>query len=155
MSEHQQEKLANELQNKNKELATITMNLVQKNEVIMKIRDKVTELMELFGEKEKKRLANLEKLIDDEINDDSYWEQFEQHFNQIHDDFIKRFKTEHTALTHKDLKMCAYLRMNLSNKEIATLLNITLRGVEASRLRIRRKINLDKDLLLTEYILRY
>jgi DNA-binding CsgD family transcriptional regulator len=155
MTEHMQEKLQDELSNKNKELASTTMNLVQKNEIIIKIRDKLTSIVETLPEKEQKKLKSLEKLIDEEINDDSYWEQFEHHFNQIHDDFIKRFKMDHTSLTHKDLKMCAYLRMNLSNKEIATLLNITLRGVEASRLRLRKKLDLDKDILLTEYILRY
>jgi ligand-binding sensor domain-containing protein/DNA-binding CsgD family transcriptional regulator len=154
-AEHAQEKLEEELKNKNKELAAATMNVAQKNEVFIKIKDKLTQVYEYVGEKERNKLNSLIRLLDDEMNDETYWEQFEIHFNMLNDNFLKRLQQQHPSLTSKDLKMCAFLRMNLSNKEIASLLNITLRGVEASRLRIRRKIDMPKDAPLTEYILKF
>lgn len=155
IAEHLKEKLQEELKNKSKELAAATMNVAQKNEVFIKVRDSLNEMLENTPDKERRRLNSLIKLLDDEINDESYWEQFELHFNALNDDFLNRLKKQYTELTHKDLKMCAFIRMNLSNKEIASLLNITTRGVEASRLRLRKKIDLDKDTLLTEFILHY
>ncbi len=154
IAEHEKERLEEELKNKQKDLAMATMNIAQKNEKLMEIKDRLLELQNL-PDKEKRKIDSLIRMLDDEINDDSYWEQFEQHFNALNDDFLNKLKKEHPTITHKDLKMCAFLRMNLSNKEIASLLNITLRGVEASRLRLRRKLNLPKDMPLNEYILRF
>ncbi len=144
----------NILKNKHKELAMATMNVAQKNEKLIEIKEKLLEL-ENLPDKERRKIDLLLRMIDSEINDESYWEQFEQHFNALNDDFLNKLKKEHPDITHKDLKMCAFLRMNLSNKEIASLLNITLRGVEASRLRLRKKLNLPKDMPLNEYILRF
>jgi DNA-binding CsgD family transcriptional regulator len=154
IAEHAKEKLEEELKNKHKELAMATMNVAQKNEKLIEIKERLLEL-ENLPDRERRKVENLIRMLDDEINDESYWEQFEQHFNALNDDFLNKLKKEHPDITHKDLKMCAFLRMNLSNKEIASLLNITLRGVEASRLRLRKKLNLPKDMPLNEYILRF
>ncbi|MGC8824324.1 MAG: ligand-binding sensor domain-containing protein [Bacteroidales bacterium] len=154
IAEHTKEKLEEELKNKHKELAMATMNVAQKNEKLIEIKERLLEL-ENLPDRERRKVENLLRMLDDEINDESYWEHFEQHFNALNDDFLNKLKREHPDITHKDLKMCAFLRMNLSNKEIASLLNITLRGVEASRLRLRKKLNLPKDMPLNEYILRF
>jgi ligand-binding sensor domain-containing protein/DNA-binding protein H-NS/DNA-binding CsgD family transcriptional regulator len=153
ITEHAKEKLEEELQSRQKELAAATMNIAQKNEKFLEIKEKLTAIDIL--EKDRRKINSLVKLLDDELNDDSYWTQFEKHFNSLNDNFIKRLQNEHPTITHKDLKMCAFLRMNLSNKEIASLLNITLRGVEASRLRLRRKLDLPKETPLTEYMMQY
>jgi ligand-binding sensor domain-containing protein/DNA-binding CsgD family transcriptional regulator len=154
IAEHEKEKLEEELRNKQKDLAMATMNIAEKNEKLMEIKDQLLEIHDL-PDKERRKVDILIRMLENEINDDSYWEQFEQHFNLLNDDFLNKLKNNYPDITHKDLKMCAFLRMNLSNKEIASLLNITLRGVEASRLRLRKKLNLPKDMPLNEFILRY
>lgn len=77
------------------------------------------------------------------------------HFNELNRDFFIRLKDEYPSLTPKDLKLCAYLKMNLSTKEIATLLNVSVRGVEASRYRLRKKMDLSSDKNITELMLQY
>jgi len=93
-------------------------------------------------------------LSDDERLEDD-WESFSQHFDQVHSDFLKRLKTEYPQLTRKDQKMAAYLRMNLSTKEIAPLLGISVRGVEIGRYRLRKKMMLDTGVKLRKYMVEY
>jgi DNA-binding CsgD family transcriptional regulator len=86
---------------------------------------------------------------------DTDWEQFTERFDQVHSEFIKRLRVEFPELTPKDQRLCAYLRMNLASKEIAPLLNISIRGVEISRYRLRKKLHLGKDVNLTDFLLKY
>jgi DNA-binding CsgD family transcriptional regulator len=71
----------------------------------------------------------------------------------VHQDFILRLKETYPALTPKELRLCAYLRMNLSSKEIAPLMNISVRGLEISRYRLRKKLNINHEVNLTDFIL--
>lgn len=77
------------------------------------------------------------------------------HFNQLHREFYYRLKSTYPELTLKDLKMCAYLRMNLSTKEMTSLLNVKTRGVEASRYRLRKKFKLSKESNLTKFLMQF
>jgi AraC family chitin signaling transcriptional activator len=78
---------------------------------------------------------------------------FKEAFNNADKKFIKKVKSKHPDLTPNDLRLCAYLRLNLSSKEIAPLLNISHRSVEVKRYRLRKKMNLSHNLNLTNYIL--
>ena len=80
---------------------------------------------------------------------------FEENFDQAHNNFFKRLKKEFPSLTPGDLRLCAYLHMNLTSKEIAPLLNISIRGVEIHRYRLRKKLGLSGDENLVEFILRF
>jgi len=91
--------------------------------------------------------------VDERLEDD--WEKFSYHFDQVHSNFIKRLKQGYPNLTPKDQKLCAYLRMNLTSKEIAPLLNISVRGVEISRYRLRKKLSLNKEENLSEFMMSY
>ena len=152
----EKEKTQAELEYKQRELASTAMHVVQKNETLGKIKEQLLDLKKLNKDtnvsKEIQKMINM--LQQDEIIDDG-WEQFMFHFNQLHGDFYNRLKSEFTELTPKDLKMCTYLRMNLSTKEMASLLNVTTRGIEASRYRLRKKIRLEKDDNLTEFLMRF
>ena len=86
---------------------------------------------------------------------DDEWEHFMQYFDEVHGDFSRRLRQEFPQLSPQDLKLCAYLRMNLSTKEIAQLLNITIRGVEIARYRLRKKLMLQRTVNLAEYILNF
>ena len=90
---------------------------------------------------------------DDRLEQD--WESFSSHFDQVHSDFLKRLKAKYPQISPKDLKMAAYLRLNLSTKEIAPLLNISIRGVEISRYRLRKKLELDTTVNLSEYMMEF
>jgi len=106
--------------------------------------------------KEKNDTINLKpviKIIDKNLNNTDDWKFFQEAFNNADKDFLKKIKSKHPDLTPNDLRLCAYLRLNLSSKEIAPLLNISPRSVEVKRYRLRKKMNLDHDYSLTNYIL--
>jgi streptogramin lyase/DNA-binding CsgD family transcriptional regulator len=149
------EKLDSELSHKNSELNSRTLSLIHKNEKILEIKNQLMNTLPLANGQVLNGLQSLLRTIDKEMEDDSHWDQFEYHFNQTHDDFLKRFKEAYPVLTHNDLKLSAYMRMNLQNHQIAALMNISIRSVETNRYRIRRKIALDKPKSLAEYILRF
>jgi DNA-binding CsgD family transcriptional regulator len=94
-------------------------------------------------------------MIDRGISSEEEWEKFEYHFDQAHSSFFKRLKQQYPELTQADLKLCAYLRLNLTSKEIAPLLNITIRGVEVRRYRLRKRLSLDTDENLVEFLLNF
>ena len=152
----EEEKRQAESEYKQRELISTTMHLVQKNEMIDQIKEKLSELK--ADNKDQNFNKKIQKLINmlqmDEVVDDG-WKQFMLHFNQLHGDFYNRLNKKYPTLTPKDLKLCTYLRMNLSTKEIATLMSISTRGVEASRYRLRKKIMLDKDQNLTEFMMKF
>ena len=89
-------------------------------------------------------------LLNFDANIDEDWQQFALNFDKVHVDFLKRLREQHPNLSTNDHKLCAYLRMNLTTKEIAPLMNISIRGVEASRYRLRKKMNLSNDANLNE-----
>ncbi|RIJ42799.1 hypothetical protein D1627_02830 [Pontibacter oryzae] len=150
------EKLENELIHKNKELTSSAVHVMHNVEAVHKVRDQLQETIEKIKCKTtQKELKKLLKSVEEEVKFEQNWEQFELHFNQVHQDFLKRLHEDYPDLTHRDLKLCAYLRLNLTSKEIASLLKLSLRGVETSRYRIRKKINLDQEDNLTEFMLNY
>ena len=92
-------------------------------------------------------------LIEKNLNSTKDWDFFKEAFNNADKDFLKRAKKLHPDLTHNNLKFCAYLRLNLTSKEIAPLLNISVKSVEIRRYRLRKKLNLSSKTNLTDYIL--
>lgn len=147
------EKLKADVNHKTSQLASATMHLVQKTEMLMKLKN---DLAKVTGESTtdiKRKILQITRAIDSDIQLDNNWEQFEMYFDQVHENFFKRLRQKHPELTPKDQKLCAYLRMNLSTKEIAPLLNISVRGVEISRYRVRKKLGLDSDTNLVEFIM--
>ncbi|MFO7825878.1 MAG: regulator [Cyclobacterium sp.] len=150
------EKLKQEIQIKNKELAAATMHLINKNGFIDHMRNNLNAITRKSRNQEvKQEIQKVIKTIEKNIAEDRDWEQFEIHFDQVHGDFMGRFKKEFDQLSPQEIKLSAYLRMNLSTKEIAYLMNISIRGVEIARYRLRKKLNLERSDNLQEYILKY
>lgn len=141
------EKLQQDIDNKNRELAISTMSLIKKNEFLNTIKE------ELKNTYDAKALKPIIKFIDKNLNTTDDWKFFQEAFNNADKDFLKKVKSRHPSLTPNDLKICAYLRLNLSSKEIAPLLNISLKSVEVKRYRLRKKMDLPHDYSLTNYIL--
>jgi AraC family transcriptional regulator, chitin signaling transcriptional activator len=142
------DQLQQEFENKNRELAVSTMNLIKKNELLSAIKDDLKK----SGE-ETKNFKSVITTINKNINEDDTWDMFKEAFNNADKDFLKKIKHAHPSLTPNDLRLCAYLRLNLSSKEIAPLLNISVRSVEIKRYRLRKKMDLAHELSLVEYIL--
>ncbi len=141
------EKLEQDMTNKNRELAVSTMSLIKKNEFLTSIKDR------LKNKDESPEIRSVIKTIDKDINEEDNWKFFKKAFSNADKDFFKKIKSLHPDLTSNDLKLCAYLRLNLSSKELAPLLNISVKSVEIKRYRLRKKMNLDREVNLTDYIL--
>ena len=140
------EKLRNDIASKNRELATSTMNMIKKNDFLNTIK------VELINGKDK-NISKVIKIIDKNLNNTDDWKMFQEAFNNADKNFLKKVKDKHPILTPNDLRLCAYLRLNLSSKEIAPLLNISPRSVEVKRYRLRKKMELSHNLNLTNYII--
>ena len=136
-----------DIDNKNRELGMATMNLVKRNELLSNIKD------ELSKRKSLNEIDKVIKLINSSINNTGDWQLFEEAFNNVDKDFMKKIKALHPSITASDLRLCAYLRLNLSSKEIAPLLNISHKSVEVKRYRLRKKLELDHDDSLSSYII--
>lgn len=150
----QKEKLQAEIQFKNKELASTTLHLLQKNETLHGLKTELLKIKtDIQDAQTKKSFTKVIRIIDNDIRTEDDWEKFSFHFDQVYNDFIKRISMMHPKLTPNDLKLCAYLKMNLKTKEIAPLLNISPRGVEISRYRLRKKLNLSKETNLNKYMM--
>ncbi len=136
-----------DIDNKNRELGMATMNLIKRNELLNSIKD------QLSATRDVNEIKDVVKLINRNLNNTDDWKLFEEAFNNADKDFLKKIKTIHPSLTPNDLRLCAYLRLNLSSKEVAPLLNISIRSVEVKRYRLRKKMNLSHETSLTNYIL--
>lgn len=144
------ESLQREIKLKSKQLANTAMSLTKKNEVLQNLKKELilnkTNFDNYFSFKK------LRKQIDDSISQEDEWQLFENNFNQVHEEFFERLNTLHPQLSQKDLKICALLKMNLPNKEISQILNVSVRGVETQRYRLKKKLNLKTDENLTNYL---
>ena len=143
------EQLTKDVDIKNKELAVSTMNLIKKNELLTLIKDDLNKT----SDEGNRSLKSVISTITKNINEEDSWNVFKEAFDTADKDFLKKIKQAHTSLTPNDLRLCAYLRLNLSSKEIAPLLNISVRSVEIKRYRLRKKMDLSHEKGLVEYIL--
>lgn len=141
------EKLSQDIDGKNRELAISTMSMIKKNQFLSKIKSDLKEA------ESSSKISSVIKVIDRHLNNQDDWKFFEEAFNNADKDFLKKVKNYHPSLTNNDLRLCAYLRLNLSSKDIAPLLNISLSSVEIKRYRLRKKMNLSRNEGLTEHLL--
>lgn len=150
------EKLEAEIHHKNKELASAAMHLVQKGELFTKVKEELVKLKKTApAEKGSEDVKKLIRIISEEDRTEEDWEHFALHFDKVHSDFLVALKEHFPKLSPNELKLCAYLRMNLSTKEIAQLMNISVRGVEISRYRLRKKLQIPTETNLFEYLLHF
>ncbi|WP_116107965.1 LuxR C-terminal-related transcriptional regulator [Lewinella sp. IMCC34191] len=142
------QRLREDIEAKNREAALSTMNLVKKNELLQQIKSDL-----LAARDPEKNIRAVVKTIDHNIDEAETWALFRDAFENADREFFKKIKERHPELTPNDLKLCAYLRLNLTSKEIAPMLNISPRSVEVKRYRLRKKMGLERETGLTEYIL--
>jgi len=152
----QAEQLQIDVLSKSSQLANSTFNLIRKNETLLQIKEALLRVKAELGDRmPDKYLQRMVRLLDDHLSDEQDWEIFETNFTQVHEVFLKKLKADFPDLTPGDLRLAAYLKMNLSSKEIAPLLNISLRGIENKRYRLRKKLHLENDDNLTSFLMQY
>lgn len=141
ISKLEKENLEKEVNRKKKELTNTTETIIKKNETIILLRNELNRLLNVSPNQTRtKNLINLSKNKKD-VNED--WKAFEANFNELHKDFFQLLIKQYPKLTTKDLKLCAYIKSGLLSKEIAPLMDISLRGVELHRYRLRKKLSIN------------
>jgi len=141
--------LEDQFSQKKKELANTLLHLNKNIELLIEVKDQLGRSSQSNSFKE------LIRRIDENLTDEDSWQLLEEAFNNVDQEFLSKLKTEFTELSPSELKLCVYLRLNLSTKEIATLLNITPKSVEIKRYRLRKKLNLGSEDHLQDFILGY
>jgi DNA-binding CsgD family transcriptional regulator len=140
----------NKLEQKNKDIINYALNMVQQKQFLKMIRE---ELGVLYNRN--KNLSELDRMISkisylDDFDDE--WERLKVHFDTVHSGFFSRLKEQFPTLTQTEMQHCSYIKLQLPTKEIARMLNIDPKSVQASRYRIKKKMNLDLNTDLREVI---
>lgn len=146
--------LRTEVQSKSAQLVNYTVLLGKKNEVLINIKELIDKTGIANNNSDKDSQKEINDIINHNLSDKNDWKIFSAHFDEAHSNFLKKLKKEHAILTPNDLQLCAFLKMNLSSKEIAALLNISHRSVEVKRYRLRKKLSLEHDENLVEHLLK-
>ncbi|WP_158826875.1 triple tyrosine motif-containing protein [Mucilaginibacter lacusdianchii] len=146
------EKLQSEIEYKTSELAASGLNLVQKKEFLLKLKDELQKLQKSGDVVPSSEIKKILRLLNEEHNINEEWEQFSVHFDKVHAGFLTVVKERYPTVNQQELKLCAYLIMNLSSKEIAQLMAISVRGVEISRYRLRKKLQIPTEMNLFEFL---
>ena len=144
------QQLSIDVDKKSKELAASTINLIEKTELLNIIKE---DLKNTDDGSSNRSIKSIISTINKSVKQEDTWNKFKDAFDSADKDFLKKIKLAHQSLTPNDLRICAYLRLNLSSKEIAPLLNISVRSVEIKRYRLRKKMELQHEQGLVEYIL--
>jgi len=148
----EKEKFINDIDTKNRQLASFAIHLSQKNEILIQTKNEISKLIEEVNSSTKQKLTELYNKIKLNLKLENNWNEFKLHFENVHTGFFHRLIIQFPNLTPKDQKLCAYLRLNLSTKEIAQLLSITPGSAEISRVRLRKKLKLAKEINLVRFI---
>ncbi|MCU0456685.1 MAG: hypothetical protein MUE74_10315, partial [Bacteroidales bacterium] len=148
------EKLQSEKKQRDKELANQAMNIVRKNEILTKIREELVSLKKSCTDNNvTEKVVSIISTINREAGQNKQKEVFDQAFDEVHEAFIGKLRSKYPSLTPTELRLCAFLKMNIPTKEIAPLMNISVRGVEISRYRIRKKMGIERETNLTSFLL--
>lgn len=134
------------IDHKTRELTSNTIQLVNKNEVLLQIKNLLGQ--SLSSDKIKK----VQKLIKSNINLDAQWDKFKIHFEQVHPNFFAKMQKSLPQLNENELRLCAYIKMRLGNKEIANLLNLSVKGMESARYRLKKHLSLSPKDDLNEFV---
>lgn len=145
-------KLLQEINAKRKELANTTYLAAKRNSSLIDIKNELEEVKEKGGNP--KKVSNIQNKINHIIDAKDNWKVFETTFKEINDEFFQKLLEDHPGLSSKDLKLCAYLKMNLATKEIAPLMAISVRGVEIHRYRLRKKLGLKSGKNLSKFLIK-
>ena len=151
--------LEHDVRHKSQELSNATMNVIRKNEILIDISNQINRLQEgddasSLPPSANKQLNKIQKLIKENISHDDDWQKFARNFDVVYENYLKRLVEKFPQLNVNDQRLCAYLKMGLSSKEIAPLLNMSYRSVEMTRYRLRKKMELSREVNLVDFLQR-
>ena len=160
IKELKNQQLQYELRHKAQELASSTMNLIRKNEILLDIVETLNKTADDIRKKNDPgtiiaRLTRVERTIRHNIENDNNWKRFEENFDLVYENYLKRLGEEFPELNVTDKKICAYIKMDLSSKDMAPLLNMSVRSIETNRYRIRKKMDLSREVNLSDYLQKF
>jgi DNA-binding CsgD family transcriptional regulator len=137
--------LLSEVGRKNSELSAALLQSAHKNKTLEGLRQQLSEISAKmrYGGHDGKELRRLVRKIDAEVDSTDYWEQFLLNFDQVHQDFSQKLRTRHPDLTLNEIRLSCLIRIQLTNREIASIQNISISGVEKAKYRLKRKLNLE------------
>lgn len=151
-AELEREALSRELEMKNKELTTNVIYQIRKNELINSIAEKLMANSQNFRKENQKLINEILKDLEN-TQKDNIWEEFESRFHQVHNQFYDRLNEINPDLTPNERRLCAFLRLNMSTKEISSITGQSLRSIEVARTRLRKKLFLtNSNQGLIEYL---
>lgn len=145
----QNENLEKDIANQRSRLSASVMQTAHKNSFLNQIKSQIKELKTDSTPNDLKKVI---RKIDRELKQEDYWKQFQLVFDKTHTEFIQKLELQHASLTDNEKRLCCFIRMQLSNREIASILNITVNGVEQAKYRIKKKLDLPKPMALNDYI---
>ncbi len=151
MKAKEEDFLREKLQQQERTLASNTMQLIQKNEMLQDIKSNIDDLGESQSENAKVQIRELHRTIEKNMNFDDDWQRFKLHFEKVHSDFFDKL-TQFSGLNSNDIRFSAYIKMGLNTKEIAQLMGINASSVQKARYRLKKKLNLEKSTNLIDFI---
>lgn len=150
------EMLEAELRNKDTELMMQTTALVKRNQAVQTILEEFEKQKETLGDRYPNKLyTKLHALMEETMENKADWVLFESYFNSAHHNFLDRLRQQYSDLTTGDLRICCLLRMNLSTKEIASLMNVSVRAIELRRYRLRKRLGLEGETNLVDFLMNF
>ncbi len=147
-----EQKLKNELETKAKSLTSHTLHIISKNKILEDIQQKLTEVLKEGPSDHRKEIKNVVKMIERNFVQDKDWDDFRMIFEQVHQDFFHELQKKASDLTPSEIRLASLIRLNIPSKDIALLLGISPDSLRISRYRLRKKLNLEPDKSLTQFI---
>ena len=157
MMNQREQELRDSLELKNKELTSKVLHLVKNNEFIVDINRELQQLLLELNPKDSAKKEHIREMLvklRDQGNEGTYAE-FKYYFEQVHQSFYENLQKAYPSLTYKDIRLCSFLKLGLSSKEIASITFKEVRSVESARNRLRKKMDLDADVNLIEFFSRF
>jgi PAS domain S-box-containing protein len=148
----QMEKTKADLEFKKRELATISVYLNQKNELLHNTKKQIKQLHSSEDTNVQIVLQQLEAMIDHNLNFDNDWKIYKSHFEEINEDFFRILNNRHPGLTQNELRHCAYIKMNFTTKEIARINNVKPTSIQIARVRLKKRLELSPESSLISYL---
>ena len=147
--------LQRKLEFKNKELTTQSLNLVQKNGIMEELKFGINEIIQVSDKPATKKINSLKRLIDYSFHLDKDWDRFRIHFEQVHNCFFEKLMAEFPDLTAAECRLCALIKLNLTTKEMATIMGIAPESMKVARHRLRKKMGLTPKANLAEVLINF
>jgi len=148
-------RLESELDYKSYELMLTMRYLIRKTDILRELHEKLDALKAYSSKFPVKYIREMERIIDHGLDSQTEeWQNVMKNLKLSQEGFFRKLKEKYPSLTPNDLRLCSYLRMNFTTKEIANLINISSRAVEIGRYRLRQKLSLPHDINLTEFLIR-